>query len=154
MFDLSIFPLILKHTHTHTHTHTHLYVYITQMEESSLHSYIAIINFDVFFLASSEDINTFSGVKSANIIYIYIYIYIVIHRQTVSFYQNSPVWLDKIDSRSWDGILADCNANPRFCHEETSTSEGNLNAYESHLFLFTNIRLTATESSIHLKILA
>ena len=27
-------------------------------------------------------------------IYIYIYIYIVIHRQTVSFYQNSSVWLD------------------------------------------------------------
>ena len=27
-------------------------------------------------------------------IYIHIYIYIVIHRQTVSFYQNSIVWLD------------------------------------------------------------
>ena len=27
-------------------------------------------------------------------IYIYIYIYMVIHRQTVSFYQNSSVWLD------------------------------------------------------------
>ena len=26
-------------------------------------------------------------------IYIYIYIYIVINRQTVSFYQNSSVWL-------------------------------------------------------------
>ena len=25
---------------------------------------------------------------------VYIYIYIVIHRQTVSFYQNSSVWLD------------------------------------------------------------
>ena len=28
-------------------------------------------------------------------IYIYIYIYIVIHRQTVSLYHNSSVWLDK-----------------------------------------------------------
>ena len=34
--------------------------------------------------------------------YIYIYIYIVIHRQTVSFYQNSSVWLDTQDARSLD----------------------------------------------------
>ena len=27
-------------------------------------------------------------------IYIYIYIYIVLHRQTVSLYHNSSVWLD------------------------------------------------------------
>ena len=33
-------------------------------------------------------------------IYIYIYIYIVNHRQTVSFYQNSSVWLDTQDARS------------------------------------------------------
>ena len=32
-------------------------------------------------------------------IYIYIYIYIVIHRQTVSFYQNSSVWLDTQDAK-------------------------------------------------------
>ena len=31
--------------------------------------------------------------------YIYIYIYIVIHRQTVSFYQNSLVWLDTQDAQ-------------------------------------------------------
>ena len=30
------------------------------------------------------------------------YIYIVIHRQTVSFYQKSSVWLDTQDARSWD----------------------------------------------------
>ena len=30
------------------------------------------------------------------------YIYIVIHRQTVSFYQNSSVWLDPQDARSRD----------------------------------------------------
>ena len=29
-------------------------------------------------------------------------IYIVIHRQTVSFYQNSSVWLDTLDARSRD----------------------------------------------------
>ena len=39
-------------------------------------------------------------------------------------------------------------------HEETSESEGNLNGYESQLLLFTYIRLTATESSIHMKSLA
>ena len=32
-------------------------------------------------------------------VFIYIYIYIVIHRQTVSFYQNSSVWLDPQDAR-------------------------------------------------------
>ena len=35
-------------------------------------------------------------------IYIYIYIYIVIHRQTVSVYHNSSVWLDTYDTWSWD----------------------------------------------------
>ena len=35
-------------------------------------------------------------------IYIYIYIYIVIHRQTVSFYQNASMWLDTQDARSRD----------------------------------------------------
>ena len=44
-----------------------------------------------------------------------------------------------------DSGLSDWNANP-LSHEETSTSEGNLNAYVSHLFLFTYIRLTDTES--------
>ena len=39
-------------------------------------------------------------------------------------------------------------------HEETSESEGNLNGYESQLLLFPYIRLTATESSIHMKSLA
>ena len=29
-------------------------------------------------------------------------VYIVIHRQTVSFYQNSSVWLDTQDARSRD----------------------------------------------------
>ena len=34
--------------------------------------------------------------------HIYIYIYIVIHGPTVSFYQNSSVWLDMQDARSRD----------------------------------------------------
>ena len=40
-------------------------------------------------------------------IYIYIYIYIVIHRQTVSLYHNSSVWLDTGGASSWDRIPAD-----------------------------------------------
>ena len=42
------------------------------------------------------------------------------HPQTVSFYQNSSVWLDRLDSRPWDRNLADYNANPRFYHSGTS----------------------------------
>ena len=39
-------------------------------------------------------------------------------------------------------------------HEETSVSRGNLNGYVYQLFLLTYIRLTATESSIHMKSIA
>ena len=35
-----------------------------------------------------------SLIKKKKKIYIYIYIYIVIHRQTISLYHNSSVWLD------------------------------------------------------------
>ena len=48
------------------------------------------------------------------------HIYIVIHRQTVSFYQNSSV---RLDSRNWDQNLADCNANPRLYHSATRKPE-------------------------------
>ena len=48
-----------------------------------------------------------------------IYIYIVIHRQTISLYHNSSVWLNTDGSRSWDRNLADTNANPRFYHTAT-----------------------------------
>ena len=54
--------------------------------------------------------------------YIYIYIYIYILSSTdrpVSFYQNSSVWLDRLDSRSWDRNSVDSNANPRFYHSAT-----------------------------------
>ena len=89
--------------------------------------------------------------------YIYIYIYIVIHRQTcfvlselfsVARQDRFPMLGSKPD---W--LKRQCKILP-LGHEETSASEGNLNAYASHLFLFTYIRLTATESSIHLKNLA
>ena len=33
--------------------------------------------------------------------------------RSVSFYQNSSVWLDILDSRSWDRNPVDSNANPR-----------------------------------------
>ena len=48
-------------------------------------------------------------------IHTYIYIYIVIHRQTVSFYQNSSVWLDMQDARSRDrnpsNFTLDCDSD-------------------------------------------
>ena len=83
-------------------------------------------------------------------IYIYIYIYIVIHRQACFVLSelfsvarqarflklgSKPAWLKRQSK-----ILP-------LSHEGTSVSEGNLNAYVSHLFLFTYIRLTGTESS-------
>ena len=52
----------------------------------------------VIFIASPA---TIYGKQMLTNIYI-IYIYIIIHRQTVSFYQNSSVWLDTQDARSRD----------------------------------------------------
>ena len=48
-------------------------------------------------------------------VWVYIYIYIVFHRQTVSFYQNSSVWLDTQDDRSQDrnpsNFTLDCDSD-------------------------------------------
>ena len=50
-------------------------------------------------------------------IYIYIYIYILSSAdRSVSFYQNSSVWLDRLDSRRWDRNAVDSKANPRLYH--------------------------------------
>ena len=48
-----------------------------------------------------------------------IYIYIVIHRQTVSFYQNSSVWLDTQDAQSRDRNLSNFTLSfrPRWLRE-------------------------------------
>ena len=60
------------------------------------------------------------GLKIWYYIYIYIYIYILSSTyRPVLFYQNSSVWLDRLDSRTWDWNLADWNANPRFYHSAT-----------------------------------
>ena len=48
------------------------------------------------------------------------YMYIVMHRQTVSLYHNSSVWLDTQDVSCWDrnppnfmlDMLSDCSAIP------------------------------------------
>ena len=48
----------------------------------------------------SYDFNHYTMCTS---IYIYIYIYVVSSTdRPVSFYQNSSVWLDRLDSRSWE----------------------------------------------------
>ena len=73
------------HTHTNTHTYTYIYIYIYIWKPINTHIYVSKCN------------------RKSNVyINIYIYIYIVIHRQTVSFYQNSSVWLDTQDARSRD----------------------------------------------------
>ena len=74
-------------------------------------------------------------------------IYIVIHRQTCFVLSElysvaRPVKLPKLGLKpSW--LKRQFKILP-LSHEETSGSEGNLNAYVSHLFLFTYIRLTAS----------
>ena len=46
----------------------------------------------------------------------YVDIYIVIHRQTVSFYQNSSVWLDTQDTRSQDRNLSNFTLDWLLCN--------------------------------------
>ena len=70
--------------------------------------------------------------------------------RSVSFYQNSSVWLEILDSRSWDRNPVDSNANPRLYPSATrkpAAAKKILNGYEPQLLLFTYIRSTATESS-------
>ena len=90
---------------------------------------------------------------SFNISHTHINIYCHQKDRSVSFYQNSSVWLDRLDSRT--GIktcwLKRQSKILPLSPEETSASEGNLNGNVSQLFLFTYIRLTATESSIHMR---
>ena len=57
------------------------------------------LDFMEFFAKQQSSMTTNSVIIY---IYIYIYIYIVIHRQTVSFYQNSSLWLEILDGRSRD----------------------------------------------------
>ena len=96
----------------------------------------------------------FHKVKPWIYIYIYIYIYIVIHRQicfilSELFNVARQARFPKLGSKpSW--LKCQSKILP-LSQEETSASEGNLNAHVSHLFLFTYILLTATESSIHMK---
>ena len=85
------------------------------------------------------------------------YTYIVIHRQTCFvlselFSEARQARFPKLGSKP--GWLKSLSKILLLSHKETSANEGNLNAYVSHLFLFTYIQLTATESSIHLKSLA
>ena len=99
----------------------------------------------------------FGGFQDLFNIYIYIYIYIVIHRQicfvlSEHFSVVRQARFPKLGSKpGW--LKRQSNILP-LSHEETSAREGNLNGYESQLLLFTYIRLTATESSIHMKSLA
>ena len=67
-------------------------------------------------------------------IYIYIYIYIVIHRQTVSFYQNSSVWLDTQTARSRDRNPS--NFTLDFNSDHSSTKRTTLAKGISRYFLF------------------
>ena len=84
----------------------------------------------------------------------YIYIYIVIHRQ-IYFVRSELISVARRARfpklRSKPGWLKCQSKILPLSYEEASTSEVNLNDYESQLLLFTYFRFTATESSIHMK---
>ena len=89
------FPIYFPFTHTHTHIYIYIYIYIAFYFHLSMftHLYIYLhiwVNIDALF--------SYFYIQS----YIYIYIYIVIHRQSVSLYQNSSIWLDTQDASNWD----------------------------------------------------
>ena len=75
-----------------------------QPEERSINSWLGVIRYVWFSILDRCYITQSSWKWRCSVlwipiyIYIYIYIYIVIHRQTVSFYQNSSVWLDTQDA--------------------------------------------------------
>ena len=84
-----------------------------------------------------------------------LYIYIVIHRQTCFvlselFSVARQAKFPKVGAKP--GWLKRQSSILPLSHEETCVSEGNLNAYVSHLFLFTYICLTVTESSIQVNL--
>ena len=83
---------IYIHTHIYTHTHTYIYIYICIYVHARTHIY----THTHIYMCTHSHTHTHTH------IYIYIYLYIVIHRQTVSFYQNSSVCLDTQDARRWD----------------------------------------------------
>ena len=111
----------------------------------------------IFLIYSIDESSTVTVSWRWLYIYIYIYIYIVIHRQ-ICFV------LSELISVARQARFPKLGSNPGWLkrqskilplsREETSAREGNLNGYESQLLLFTYIRLTATESSIHMKSLA
>ena len=76
---------------------------------ASTHRYVNYSDIQVLMMVTETETlmstlnhNKFTYLDYVFFCYLHIYIYIVIHRQTVSFYQNSSVWLDPQDARSRD----------------------------------------------------
>ena len=70
---------------------------------------------------------------------LYIYIYIVIHRQTVSFYQNSSVWLDTQDAQSQDRNLSNFTLDCDSDHSATKRTMLAKGIFKVFLFLETAV---------------
>ncbi len=58
------------------------------------------------------------GKSIGNYLCLYKYIYSY-PQKDVLFYQNSSVWLDRLDSRTWDRNPANWNVQPTFYHSAT-----------------------------------
>ena len=111
-----IFILSLVYFYTNSWKIIYVYIYIYIY----IYRYILIFLYWYKGLVWFYDISTIVCFLMLSPAYIYIYIYVLSSTdRPVSFYQNSSVWLDRLDSRSWDRNLADWNANPRFYHSAT-----------------------------------
>ena len=139
-----------------------LIFYFARKKQKKLKSILNLIKTDV---SSEKNVHLFLFIPSLAFsvfhrcvcVYVYIYIYIVIHIQ-ICFVLSELISaarqarFPKLGSKP--GWLKRQSKILPLSHKETSTSERNLNGYESQLLLFRYIRLTVAESSIHVKSLA
>ena len=85
--------------------------------------------------------------------YYYLFIYIVIHRQTVSLYRNSSVWLDTQGAWSWDQNTTNFTLDLVSYRSASKwhTQVGNYPALCSNFRLFTFLPYRIPECLIHSK---
>ena len=125
-----------SYTNTSTHTHTHIYIYECVCMYISVHSKILCF-ISIYFKKQSM---------------LVFYTYIVMHRQTLSLYHNSNVWLETRDASSWDRNPADFTPIRylyRAAISNLSWSKGILTHMCPPPFFGKHIRLTATKCSTH-----
>ena len=113
------------------YTFMHLFVMyfsFAPVISSSIHRYVNYFDIQVRMMVTETETltstlhhNIFTYLDYVIFCYLHIYIYIVIHRQTVSFYQNSSVWLDTLEThptlRQTKSQTARPTSGPRWLRE-------------------------------------